>query len=445
MKTILLVALLFLTSFPMTAAERFLRGTSEHAELKTDSTGKILKLPADASHSTGDKKDVKKEEKSGGGEQQALILKAAEAEVNWIGSGTKPGIEIWRVENMKRKFGVKKWPVDKYGTFYDGDCFIVLHTYKAAEAISAAQPAAAAAGHASDKFLYDLYFWVGMDSTQDERGVVALKTVELDAFLGDKPVQHRVVQGSEPDQFVKLFNTSGKGMIVLQGGIDGGFNIVKPEEYEPRLLRVKGKMDSMSIQQVEYQASSLNKGDVFVLDGGLQLWQWNGPEANPAEKRRAQQVVLEIYANRMRGDGIVKTPIVMDDNDDDDFWKLLGGSPDDIQKAADDDESQTEFEPKLYKVSDESGIMLYESVAVGQLKKNMLGTGDMYIVDAGTEIYVWVGNGASNRERRCAMFFAQDFLASNGSGMADVPITRVQESDPVLPLGFRNCFTDLKR
>jgi len=390
----------------------------------------------------------------GGAAHEALKLKAAEAEVNWVGAGSKPGIEIWRVENKKGgKFGVAKWPVDQYGTFYDGDSFIVLHTYKAAacgaaaaatEAAAAATSAAASddAAPASEALQYDLYFWIGKDSTQDERGVAALKTVELDVFLGDKPVQCRVVEGSEPDRFVQLFNTGGKGMIVLNGGIDGGFNIVKPEEYEPRLLKVKGKMNAMSVQQVEFKASSLNKGDVFVLDGGLQLFQWNGPEANPAEKRRAQQVVLEIYANRQRGDGIVKTPIVMDDNDDDDFWKLLGGSPDDIQAAAADDAAVEKFEPHLYRVSDAAGKMEYERVAVGTLNKSMLGSGDVYILDAATEIYVWIGSGASKQERRCAMFFAQDCLASNGEH-ENSPITRLHEKDPVLPSGFRNCFSDL--
>merc|ERR1711934_1257889 len=149
--------------------------------------------------------------------------------------------------------------------------------------------------------------------------------------------------------------------------------------------KVKGKMNAMSVQQVEFKASSLNKGDVFVLDGGLQLWQWNGPEANPAEKARASQVVQTIYANRQRGNGKVLTPIVMDDDDDDDFWKTLGGSPDDVQEADDGDHEVVASEPELYCISDESGKMEYKRVAVGVLKKNMLGTNDVYIVDAGTE------------------------------------------------------------
>jgi len=446
-------------------------------------TGKVDYVAPDAAYeSRGDKKEVTKEEAAasakaeraarenagaadkledsnisgyGGAEHEALKKKAAAAEVNWAGAGSKPGIEIWRVENKKGKFGVAKYPVEQYGTFYDGDSFIVLHTYKAgasdaaaaatgaAVAATSAAAAASDAAPASDALKFDLYYWIGRDSSQDERGVAALKTVELDVFLGDKPVQCRVVEGSEPDRFVQLFNTGGKGMIVLNGGIAGGFNIVKPEEYEPRLLQVKGKMNAMSIQQVEFKAASLNKGDVFVLDGGLQLWQWNGPEANPAEKRRAQQVVLEIYANRQRGDGIVKTPIVMDDDDDDDFWKLLGGSPDDIQPADSDDHAVEKFEPHLYRVSDASGKMEYEKVAVGVLKKSMLGTGDVYIVDGATEVYIWVGSGANKKEKKNSFFFARDCLVSNDSPHENSPITVLHEKDPVLPSGFRNCFSDL--
>ena len=44
-----------------------------------------------------------------------------------------------------------------------------------------------------DALEYDVHFWIGKYSTQDEYGTAAYKTVELDTYHNDKPVQHREV------------------------------------------------------------------------------------------------------------------------------------------------------------------------------------------------------------------------------------------------------------
>ena len=91
---------------------------------------------------------------------------AAEREVQFKGAGKKVGLEIWRVENIKAtamagpRFGIKKWPKRQYGTFYSGDSFICLSTTKDPE---------------SDKLFYDIYYWLGAESSQDELGVAAYK------------------------------------------------------------------------------------------------------------------------------------------------------------------------------------------------------------------------------------------------------------------------------
>jgi len=51
---------------------------------------------------------------------------AAATEPAWAQAGKKLGLQIWRIE----KFQVKSWPVEQYGSFYDGDSYIVLNTYK---------------------------------------------------------------------------------------------------------------------------------------------------------------------------------------------------------------------------------------------------------------------------------------------------------------------------
>lgn len=113
---------------------------------------------------------------------------------------------------------------------------------------------------------------MGEFTTQDEAGTAAYKTVELDDKLGGAPVQHREVQGHESDLFLGYFpeNT----IETMEGGIESGFKHVEVDKYEPRLLHVKGNRQNVRITQVPLVAKSLNSGDVFILDLGLEIYQW---------------------------------------------------------------------------------------------------------------------------------------------------------------------------
>ena len=71
----------------------------------------------------------------GGEDHRNAAKAAAQTEKEYEGAGQKPGLEIWRVENRRTEddrpdFGVKRWPKDQYGEFYDGDSYIVLNTYR---------------------------------------------------------------------------------------------------------------------------------------------------------------------------------------------------------------------------------------------------------------------------------------------------------------------------
>lgn len=53
----------------------------------------------------------------------------------------------------------------------------------------------------SSSLRYDIHYWIGSQSTQDEQGAAAVYTIQLDEFLGCTPVQHREVQNHESDTF----------------------------------------------------------------------------------------------------------------------------------------------------------------------------------------------------------------------------------------------------
>jgi hypothetical protein len=64
---------------------------------------------------------------------------------------------------------------------------------------------------------------------QDEAGTAVYKTIELDTYLKDVPVQHREVQGHESPLFLSYFPS---GVRILEGGVATGFQHVSPTEYK---------------------------------------------------------------------------------------------------------------------------------------------------------------------------------------------------------------------
>ena len=169
-------------------------------------------------------------------EHKQMRTEAAGKEEAWQGVGQECGILIWRIE----KFIVKSWPKEQYGEFYDGDSYIILHTYKP-------DPNKQALAH-------NVHFWLGSQTSQDEAGAAAYKTVELDDYLGQLPVQYRQVQGFESKEFLHLFDK----ITILSGGVESGFNHVEPETYDPRLLKVAGKFKKLQVYQVKLELDSLN-------------------------------------------------------------------------------------------------------------------------------------------------------------------------------------------
>jgi len=235
-------------------------------------------------------------------------------------------------------------------------------------------------------------------------------------------VHHREVNGHESNEFISLFSSKG-GIRILKGGFETGFHHVSPDQYKPRLLHVRGtSFKDVRVQEVPLQASSLNSSDVFILDAGLKIYQFNGSKAKPAEKNKGSALANSIRDEREGGADVD----VFDEGDKDlgPFWNFFGGP----QKIAEDApvEKRSDHTKVLLRLSDASGSLTFTKVAEGTIPKSHLDTKDVFILDAGFEVFAWVGKGASDKERRTALQFAQDYLAKNNRPNY-LPIVRIQE------------------
>ncbi|KAG8125259.1 hypothetical protein E2320_020587 [Naja naja] len=160
-------------------------------------------------------------------------------------------------------------------------------------------------------FTYDIHFWLGNSSSQDEQGAAAIYTTQMDEHLGGAAVQHRETQNYESDTFRSHFK---QGLVYKKGGVASGMQHVETNTYNvQRLLHVKGKKNVVA-GEVEMNWNSFNLGDVFLLDLGKLIIQWNGPESNRLERLKGMNLAKDIR-DRERG-GRAQVAIVDGENED---------------------------------------------------------------------------------------------------------------------------------
>uniref|UniRef100_A0A8C7S882 Scinderin n=1 Tax=Oncorhynchus mykiss TaxID=8022 RepID=A0A8C7S882_ONCMY len=268
-------------------------------------------------------------------------------------AGKAAGLQIWRIEKME----LVPVPENLHGNFYVGDAYVVLHTVKQRESC-----------------FYDLHYWLGKECSQDESTAAAIFTVQLDDFLGGKPVQYRELQGFESTAFTRYF----------KGGIT-------------------------------YKV----------------IYQWCGSECNKFELLKAAQVAAGIRDNERNGRA--KLVVVEEGREPSTLTEVLGNKPQ-LPEGDDNDDMVADISnrkmAKLYMVSDASGAMQVTLVSEeNPFSQSHLLSDECFILDHGKSrmIFIWKGRNANPSERKTAMKTAEGFIKQMGYP----PNTQIQ----VLPEG----------
>ncbi|KAK0145517.1 Advillin [Merluccius polli] len=304
------------------------------------------------------------------------------------------GLIIWRIEKLE----LVLVPEKSHGNFYEGDCYVLLSTQKTR------------GGTAH----YDIHFWIGSGSSQDEQGAAAVYTIQLDDFLGSHAIQHREVQHHESDAFRGYFKN---GIICKKGGVASGMRHIETNSYNiERLLHLKGRKRVIAME-VEKTWESFNLGDVFLLDVGKSIIQWNGPKSNRQERLKGMLLAKDIR-DRERG-GRADIKLVEGDEEDnspcvmESMNSVLGKRTSKLKDGAPDEKADQQQKSKLtlYQVSDAEGNMKTTEVASRPLVQDLLKHEDSYFLDqGGLKIFVWKGRKASKAEKQAAMSRALEFI-----------------------------------
>ncbi|KAJ6140511.1 hypothetical protein N7470_010307 [Penicillium chermesinum] len=302
--------------------------------------------------------------------------------------GQVPGLFIWRIED----FQVVPWPKERTGEFYDGDSYIVLHSYKVGD----------------HKLGHDIFFWLGSKTTQDEAGTAAYKTVELDEFLQGAATQHREIQQQPSEEFLALFHH----IRIRSGGVRSGFTHVEPEEPKEilTLLRIfkhpgSGRISPIIVHEVEPTWESLDENDVFVLDKGDKIWAKAAQVVN--DMTLAKHVDVEVLSQLES-----RSRIVVDllGGKEADQSSLQAPRPGYFSRSLQSDSSNARPR-RLFRLSDASGTLSFDLVNEGgHVQQSDLDGNDVFIFDTGSRLWVWQGLGASEQEKHLWLKVAQAYV-----------------------------------
>ena len=348
---------------------------------------------------------------------------SAQTEPAWKPIGKEAGLFIWRIE----QFQVIQWPKEKYGKFHEGDSYIILHSRKV--------------GQGEQEHLeHDIFFWLGKDTSQDEAGTAAYKTVELDEYLSGKAIQHRELQDNPSAEFLSLFPR----ITILHGGMATGFRHVEEDKPEERLIlyqitkaipaqgsNTPSAKTSTLVKEVKPRFASLVEDDCFLLDLGKKVIIWQGKKASPIEKAKAAQVAHDMTLSRQATTEV----LAQGDSRSFAFLEPLGGkSTDAIPSSATSKSTPTGKRPKrLFKLSDASGQLSLDVVKDGEsISTADLDGKDVYLYDTGKVVWVWEGKAASHQEKAMWIKVAQTYIRKLQSEAEHqenflIPVAKVNE------------------
>lgn len=124
---------------------------------------------------------------------------------------------VWLVQDKN----LSPVPREAYGIFFGGDSYVIKYSYK----------------NKKGQQSYLIYYWLGQESSKEEKEGAANFAKKLNEEVGGKAIQVRIAHGYETRHFLKIFR--GK-VIIFSGGHVAGFKHVSDHTQGNKLFRIRG-------------------------------------------------------------------------------------------------------------------------------------------------------------------------------------------------------------
>ncbi|EFA79075.1 villin [Heterostelium album PN500] len=281
-------------------------------------------------------------------------------------------IKVWKIEDFEKI----DHPNNLYGQFFSGDSYIVLYTYML-----------------NNKEAHVIYYYLGRDSSINDKGTSAYLTVDLHDSLGGQCVQVRVVQNKESRNFLNLF----KNKMIVHKGKFNQFQDSTTALYE---VRGHDEIDARAFQ-VDLSAASLNSQHCFILKNVSEntIFIWRGKYSEEIELQSSLSIAQTIN----RSDSL-SISIIEEGVESSAFWNSIPGGKSnryfDMVRTI-NSTSNTAYTPRLFICSNSSGINeINEEYPFSQ---EDLEIGNVAILDVQSHVYVWLGTRSTHRTKKIAM------------------------------------------
>uniref|UniRef100_A0A8C4R4D1 FLII actin remodeling protein n=1 Tax=Eptatretus burgeri TaxID=7764 RepID=A0A8C4R4D1_EPTBU len=315
--------------------------------------------------------------------------------------GQIPGVLVWHIENFVPMLTDESF----HGRFYKADCYIVLKTFM----------------EESGSLNWQIFYWIGTDSSLDKMACAAIHAVNLRNFLGAESRTVREEMGDESDEFMAVFEDE---VSYIEGGTASGFYTVEDVNCITRLYRCIGQ-HNVYLQANALHGSSLDPRYSFLLDTGLIIYIWKGSQASLSSKTKARLFAEKINKNERKGQAEIV--LLIQGEETEEFWEILGGQPSAIKPHLPDDFHPSK--PRLFKVGLGQGYLELPQVNYKllvehknkkicaelfpqqRLVQSVLDTYNVYLLDCQTDVFVWIGRRSPRLLRAAALKLGQELLA----------------------------------